>query len=53
MKRFGFTEPIIKNDEFEQVSKYQRREQNPANHKPEPKSDNDKAKAISISRFQK
>ena len=43
----GEPEPIIKNDEFEQVSKYQRSEQNPANHKPEPKSDNVKAKAIS------
>ena len=43
----GEPEPIIKNDEFEQVSKYQRSEQNPANDKPEPKSDNVKAKAIS------
>ena len=43
----GEPEPIIKNDEFEQVSKYQRSEQKTANDKPEPKSDNVKAKAIS------
>ena len=43
----GEPEPIIKNDELEQVSKYHRSEQKPANDKPEPKSDNVKAKAIS------
>ena len=43
----GEPEPIIKNDELEQVSKYRRSEQKPANDKPEPKSDNVKAKAIS------
>ena len=43
----GEPEPIIKNDELEQVSKYHRSGQNPADDKPEPKSDNVKAKAIS------
>ena len=43
----GEPEPIIKNDELEPVSKYQRSEQKTASDKPEPKSDNVKAKAIS------
>ena len=43
----GEPEPIIKNDELEPASKYQRSEQKTANDKPEPKSDNVKAKAIS------
>ena len=43
----GEPEPIIKNDELGKVSKYQRSEQKTANDKPEPKSDNVKAKAIS------
>ena len=43
----GEPQPIIKNNELGQVSKYHQSEQNPANDKPEPKSDNVKAKAIS------
>ena len=43
----GEPEPMKSNDKPEQISKYRRSEQNPANDKPEPKSDNVKAKAIS------
>ena len=43
----GEPEPMKSNDKPEQISKYHRSEQNPANDKPEPKSDNAKAKAIS------